>query len=712
MKGKKEMNITAKIEQVYFTGNHWASIRVVTPDGTTYKAAGVIDAPVEGYNIEMDGEMTVHQKYGKHFKVSASRIIRTESFQGLINYLSKFVKNVGPALALKIADEFGSKSYDIIENNPKALTGIPGISEKKAMKIHISHMENKSYSELAEYLGEKATPNQIQRIYSEFGKNGLAAIKNNPYIIIYRVDGIGFKIADKLALSSGISRNDPRRVGAAIIYLLKNIASEGHCFCRVENLEGMLKKMFGSEIPTEEIGQVLAEELKAERLVLVDDDKLYWQDIYKAEIICAECINAMLRSHPTHPFQPATVKAAIDEMESEIGYTLSERQKDAVVVPMRNRLSVVTGGPGCGKTTIIRAQIKAWKKTIDPFGLNKKADDSIFLCAPAAKAARRMTQATGLKAYTVHQIVFHMRDKLKDALIIVDEASMLDIVIASYLLAATKDNCTIIFAGDADQLDPIGPGNIFKDMIRSPLVPTVTLDVSHRMCGSINKNAKRINNGQSIHAYDFDDSFRFIPAEKDTVQKAMLDTYFEQVKKFGVKDVVCISPKRETGQTASKTLNMLSRENLNSTDGGNEIPGCFYRINDRVMYLDNNKAKDIYNGDCGTITHIDPVTKDITVELDDERVVTLTSAETGSMMFAYAMTAHKSQGSEFQAVIISQCWEDYRMLSRALLYTAVTRAKAFVAIVGEKRAIDAALRNVESKIRNTRLPMLIGRQAA
>ena len=705
------MNITARIDHVYFTGNHWASIRVTTPEGISYRAAGAIDCPVEGYDIILNGEMEIHEKCGSQIRVTSSKVMTNNSRKGLINYLSTFISGVGPVLAEKIVNHFGANTYFVLENAPERLMAISGISEAKALKIRKSHLKNKVLSELTEYLGADATANQIRKIYDRFGEQSLKRIKQDPYILVYKVEGIGFKIADKLALSSGIARDDPKRVGAAVVHLLRKISDEGHCFCRVENLESMMTSLFGNDVPVQELGQVLSEEIQAGRLVLVDDDKLYRDEIFCAEQESAEIIAELTQKPQKRNISAALLQQTIQEMERETGYTLTQRQKDAIGVSTRNRLSVITGGPGSGKSTIILGIIKAWKKMLDPLSTGIDLNEKIILCAPTGKAARRMAQLTGLKARTVHQIVYYAKDRIKDAVVILDEASMLNLSLAHNLLKTVKKDCTLVLLGDADQLDPIGPGNVFKDLIRSPIVPTVVLDVAHRQKGVIEKNARRINNGQGFSTLELDDpsKFRFVQADKEQARQKMLDTYFECVSRYGVKDVICVTPKNMEGQTASKILNSLIREQVNPNMPGKSVSGCFFRKDDRVMYLENRDDKNIFNGDCGTVLEIDPATKKVTVEFDDGRVVTLTSAEASELTLAYAMTVHKSQGSEFKAVVVSQCWEDYRMLSRALLYTAVTRAKEFVAIVGEARAINCAVRNNKTKNRNTRLYSLIGK---
>ena len=690
------MRVTVKgrIDHIFFTGNRWASILIIGNDGKKYRAAGAIDKPIAGYDITVEGEQHIHEVYGEQIKVTSSTVTQATSLFGITKYLVDQIKNIGPRMAERIVAEFGERTLSIIENEPERLLIISGISQSKLDKIVEGHKENKIYLELTDFLGQYATVNQIKKIYEEFRDEGIAKIKENPYIIIYRVDGIGFQIADRLAQSSGIKADDQRRVGAAIIYILKSIAAEGHCFCRLENLEMMLQDTFNS-LPTDQVSDVLVKEIDSGNLVLVEEDKLYWRGIYQSECNCAGHIKTMLENESIVDTSDSVVDFAISDFEEKNSFELAQRQKDAVNLSMRNRLSVITGGPGSGKTTIIKCVIEAWcRAKINPLGYPHTSEDKrVILCAPTGKAARRMTEVTGVKASTIHRFIFHKGLK-NDSLIVVDEASMLDIMIASQLLKkAVAYNCQLVLIGDVDQLSPIGPGNFFKDLLQSPRVPDVTLDITHRSSGTIAKNAQKINNGQDPLGFSYDENFVLHQVENDDVQEDVISTYISLTNKYGVKNVLCAVPKRKFGKskTSSETLNNLIRERLNPQRKGSlTLAGCFFRENDRVMYLENNDRMEISNGDCGIVSKIDPKSRLVYVDFDCGKTVEMTADESKNMTLAYAMSVHKAQGSEFQAVIVTQCWEDYRMLSRALLYTAVTRAKEHVVLIGETRAIRAS----------------------
>ena len=705
------VSIVGRIEKVFGTsGNHWASVLIAGKDGKMYRAAGKIEAPMAGYDIRINGEWDTHKVYGKQIKVSDASVTQASSAAGILKYLEDQIDNIGPKLAEKIVAEFGDDTLRIIEEEPEKLIAIPGISQARADKIATCHKESKIYLKLTEFFGESATINQIKKIYEEFKGEGIEKIKENPYIIIYRVEGIGFNIADKLALSSGMKNDDPRRIGAAIVYILKNIAADGHCFCRMENLEAILLKTFQS-VPTDKVSDVVVSEITAGNLVLVDDDKLYWKEIYESERDCAIFIKEMLESDPISITTPAIINRAIREFEDENGLSMTDRQADAISLSLYNRISVITGGPGSGKTTIIKGLIKAWNKAnTSPFQVFNKSDDRVVLCAPTGKAARRMAETSGMDAVTIHRFVFHGRVNV-NSIIVVDEASMLDIVMAARLLRkARTNNCQVVFIGDADQLSPIGPGNFFLDLIKSPWIPTVALDIMHRSVSSISKNAQKINNGQDVLSFVQDDSFSFVPVTKEESQQTVVEAYLDLVEKYGQDNVLCAVPKsqKEKSITSSGMLNDIIREKLNPlTPASKTLPNCFFRENDRIIYQENDDAKELCNGDCGTVDLIDIDEKKIFVRFDNGKLVSFKPQETSNMTIAYAMSTHKAQGSEYKAVIVVQCWHDYKMLSRALLYTAVTRAKERVVLIGDNGAVRAALRNTDNKLRNTRLRELL-----
>ncbi|MDR0287184.1 MAG: AAA family ATPase [Clostridiales bacterium] len=706
--------LTGRIEKIFFAGNHWASLSIIDRDGNIHKAAGKIEAPVVGYDITVTGESIVHDKYGKQLQVENATVTQATNIEGIKNYLCNSISGIGPKMVEKIIDTFGLETLDVLEKEPEKLSSVPGITKEKAEKMHEDHMDSKELIELYEFFGDYITSNQVNRIHEAFRGNGIKKIKENPYIIIYKVDGIGFGIADKLALSSGIKFNDPRRIGAAIVYTLKTIADEGHCYCSLESLEALLEQDFNN-IPLDMVSDIVVDEIGKGNLVLVDDNKLYWREIYDAEKNCAAIIKEFLTSEAVVKTTSAIIEDAIDAFENEIGFELVQRQKDAIIVSMRNRISVITGGPGSGKTTIIKGLIHAWRKANESKWRKLITDDKIALCAPTGKAARRIADITKMEASTIHRLLYHTKLE-KGSLIVVDEASMLDILLAYKLLEKARTyECQIIFMGDADQLSPIGPGNFFKDILQSPCVPAVMLDISHRNSGAIAKNAQRINNGQGVYSFVKDETFVFIPVTKEEAQEKTIEAYLKLVTQFGLDNVLCAVPKskKKKSITSSGLLNEIIRERINpETPATLKLKGCFFRENDRVMYLENNPGLELSNGDCGTVEKIDLTAKRLIIRFDNEKIVAMKPEETQSMCLAYAMSTHKAQGSEFKAVVVVQCWHDYKMLRRDLLYTAVTRAREKVVLVGDENAVNAALRNVDDKTRNTRLKQLLSQRTA
>jgi len=706
------VTVAGRIEKVYGTRDRWASVLIAGRDGKRYRAAGRIIGPAVGYDITVTGEDSIHAVYGPQIEVAKASVSQPTSEPGMVNYLTGFMKGVGHATAVKIVREFGPDTFFVIEGTPQLLTRIPGITKAKAEAIHRCHMEYKEYKDFVDFFGERATSNQIQKIHAVFKAEGLKRIKENPYIIIYEVDGIGFAIADRLALSSGMKPDDSRRIGAAIVHLLKNIASEGHCFCRLENLEGLLEKQIPG-LPLETVSDVLVTEIQKGTLFLVDEEKLYWAEIYKAEQNCATFIKEMLNSGPMVNTTPAILNEVIREFERQTGLELEQKQREAIFGSVQNRVSVITGGPGSGKTTIIKGLIQAWQEADTALMRKLSGGSKVTLCASTGKAARRMAELTGMEASTIHRFIF--QDDLEErSLIVVDEASMLDLLLAARLLRkAVSHHCQIVFVGDADQLSPIGPGSFFTDIIKSPVVPTVTLDVIHRNSGAIAKNAQRINYGNDILSFTIDSTFRFIPVEKDEAQQTVIESYLDLVKQFGLENVLCAVPisQKMKSATSSGVLNDIIRDRVNPiTPKTITLPGCSFRANDRVMYLENNDDMDISNGDCGTVDRVDLEEKRIIVRFDNGKTVEMTVDDSKNMNLAYAMSTHKAQGSEFKAVVVVQCWHDYYMLRRDLLYTAVTRARDKVVLIGDYRAVRAALRNMDDKRRNTRLYELLNKE--
>lgn len=742
------------IKQIYFTKGAWSSVRVLLDNGESINAAGAIVDPVIECPIKMDGKIEIHPTYGAQIKVTNSELDVDSSKSGMIAYLSSgLIKGVGDSLATRIVNHFGKNTFSIIEKTPDRLMEVKGIKEKKKESIIEALSSQILFRKLYELLGGRVTTNQAIKIIEEYKDDAIKVIKENPYQLIYDIDGFGFIKVDSIAKSSGIKEDSKERIGAAIVYVLRQLSNmEGHCYgtlneiqervvrvllpemkwAKKKYMKGLLialeddceLELFHEENPVakenlpeldgwvkmyrmvvNKMADVLIDEENAGHIV-IDGECIYWSKIYMSEEESAQIIVDMCNKHPVRTISPNEIEWAIKKVEDEEGYELEEEQKQSVSTCLRNRFSIITGGPGRGKTTIIKAILEAWGD-----------DDSVVLCAPTGRASQKMREATGRKAGTIHRLVNNFLGY--GQLVICDEASMLDINLAHRLLKNSSE-CNIILVGDVDQLEPIGPGSFFKDLVNSPLIPTVKLIKGHRNHGAIAKNASLINKGKRMKDYVFNNNFSFIPVEKEKIQEKVLDKYLELRSRYGERDICVLTPMRQRSRGGVNAINEIIRNKVNPYNSKNEkIKGCNFRIGDRIMQtknmykkevLYNNGMRDVgvFNGDCGKIMNINSDENQLTIRFDDGRTAVYNKYETENLTLAYAMTVHKSQGSEYKTVIVIHNMEHYIMLRKNLLYTAITRAKQEVVLMGEEKAFSDAASNVAAKVfgeikRNTNL---------
>lgn len=707
------MEITGKVLRVFYSGDSFSSVLLDGVDGTALlnaglspgpvKAADVIISPVEGITLKLSGDWNNHEKFGMQFKAISSEAVVGGTLPSIKAYLSSgCIKGIGPKLAVEIVRVFGTKTIEIIEDHPEQLQKVAGISSKRAAKIAESYQSSHVFMQLYDYFQGGVTEHQVKTIYEKYGGNSVKMLKENPYRLIYDLDGFGFIRTDALAKSGGITAEDPRRTRAAIIYALKTIAQDGHCFCMLDSLEGILSELIPDGINLSNIAECLLSEQRGKHIV-IEKEAVYLSTLYEAEIGLANYVNKQIREGPAKEVSSSSLERAVAETEKRLGFPLETRQKDAVRYALRNGVSVITGGPGTGKTTIIQAVIRAWG---DP--------RSVLLAAPTGRASRRMAEVTGLPAKTIHR---WLDEGMKSGrgferrLVIVDESSMLDLELA-FRFAGLLKQCTVVFIGDVDQLPPIGPGNFFRDLVTSPKIPKVVLEMSHRQSGNIAKNAQKINSGEGAHALVQDDSFHFLPSGKETVQEDVIQEYCRMVHKFGLENTQCIVPIRKENRsvTATERLNPMIRDILNPITEAMKcqlIPGLDFRPGDRVMQTVNDKDSETFNGDCGVIQRIEQESKTVVIRMDDGRETEFSFGEMRSFCLSYAITCHKSQGSEYRGIVVACSMEHCFILQRNLLYTAVTRAKDEVSLIGEARAVTMAVRKVPAMIRNTRLKQRI-----
>lgn len=723
-------SISGEIVKVFALKDTWAAFKLKRDDiivsdpfnffdGETYTScSGPLIGAVEGMKVKLMGEFQNHPKYGEQFILESFEILVGSNINDIERYLtSSAISGIGEELAKRIIAKFGTSTIDIIHNDYLRLTEVDGIGKKTAVRIHDSEANSQVFQVLLSYAN--VTPRQALTLYEHYKEDTINIIKKKPYTIVRDIPGFAFKTVDKIALKNGTDKLAPERIGAAITFCLNEIGDTGHCYTTIYQLEAALKDLI-SEVPNELLAQVLANEIYAGN-VIQEDMAIYSKELYMAEDETAKNTAKLLTSH-CKAVPVKTIEKSIENLEFEYGFLLEKHQKDAIYAALSNNLTVITGGPGTGKSTIIKAIVDAWTEFSND-------ESSVHLCAPTGKASRRMADLTKREAETVHKIInkaiFNKnkeeanayKDGIKGHLMIVDECSMLDIYLANKILyLAVNCNLRLVLIGDTDQLPPIGPGNFFKDMCDSPCVPSITLKLCHRQRGTIAINAQRINNGVGFAALNLDDkSFRFVNATKDKARDAVINSYLSLVAQYGLVNVSCIVPMRKKGRshTAADDLNEIIRERVNPEKPLDiKLEGVSFRIGDRVMQTQNDYERDVYNGDCGVVKEIREFDKILVVKMDAGKEVEYTVSQCSDLVLAYAITVHKSQGSEYKAIVVAHNREHAFMLERNLLYTAVTRAKDAVILVGEPSAINMATHKISSFERMRKLKLRIGTEIA
>ena len=754
------------IKKVTHDKGNWQRIKFLCKGETTeIVAIGNIKGAKDGFTAKLEGEKVIDPTYGPQIKVTSSEIEEAKEKDGIIAYLaSKCVKGIGMATAKKVYERFGNDSLDIVKNHPEKLLEIKGFSQKKVDMVIESQKDSDLPISVYKLLGGQITDYQVNKIIEHYGKNTVKVLETNPYQLIYDIDGIGFTKADKLAQACGISKHSKERVGAALVYVLQTLAnSDGHCYSYLTTLEKLgisllnplskeiinsihAKNKFQDELFAisdkwednrnsfltkyrvnekyyDELDNWVSERMKYldvfadsildevdnEHMVLDesedDETKIYWSTLYNAEQFTGKVLGKLCRLKSVKKISKEKIENTIQLVEKEEGYELGSEQKDAIRVGARNRISIITGGPGRGKTTIIKTIADAWND-----------NDHLILCAPTGRAAQRMKESTGRNAETIHRKI--MQEPPSKCLIIVDESSMIDIQLARRFLSwATEYDNNIIFVGDLDQLPSVGPGAFFRDIIQCGRIPTAKLKTCYRNSGSIAYNSDVINKGQSTKNFIIDKHFELVDVDNENIQETIINKYKELREKYIEKDICILSPSRPSS-SGIDALNTIIREKYNPIKKSDPVlEGCFFRIGDRVMQTKNNAKKEtfkdgviqygIFNGDCGKIIDIDIPNESFIIEFDDGRTAMFDTSEMTTFVLAYAMTIHKSQGSEYKAVILICSTQHFVMLKRNLLYTGETRAKDEISIIGTKKAVSMAIRDNTQKLRNTQLKEII-----
>ncbi len=714
-------NIQGQIERVTFHNeeNGFTILRVKVPGyRELVTLVGNLMAPLPGQVINATGEWVTHSQFGEQFKVVQYKTLVPATVTGIEKYLgSGLVKGIGPVMARRIVKLFGEDTLVVIDETTDRLCEVEGIGEKRLGMIREAWVDQKHIREVMVFLqGHGVSAGYAAKIYKQYGNQSIEVVKENPYRLAMDIFGIGFVTADKIAENLGFQKDSPVRVQAGVIYVLSRMADEGHVYYPYGLLIEKCMKIL--EVVEEAIARAL-DSLFSEKRVIIDNSSgkdvqstsatsaVYLSTFYTCETGVASRVKTILLS--THSRRKVDTDKAVGWVQQEISMSLARNQIEAVKTAIDSKIMIITGGPGTGKTTIITAILAIFER----LGIE------ILLAAPTGRAAKRMSEATGHEAKTIHRMLefsphkggFQRNEKhpLMCDLLIVDEASMIDTVLMYHLLRAVPLHSTLILIGDVNQLPSVGPGNVLRDIIESNAVPVVRLTEIFRQAqqSDIIVNAHLINSGVMPElgpSNEARNDFYFI--EKTEPQEA-LETILKLVciriqNAFGfdpLNDVQILTPMNR-GTIGTYNLNVEFQKALNPREDGMMRGGRSFRINDKVMQIRNNYDKDVFNGDIGRISKIDLENHEVTI-LFDGRPVVYDYPDLDEIVLAYAVSVHKSQGSEYPCVVIPLLTQHYVLLQRNLLYTAVTRGKKLVIVVGSKKAMAIAIKNDKQQNRYT-----------
>lgn len=678
---------------------------------------GVFPTVSPGESLKLEGQWVSSPKYGKQFKVENFESIIPKTLEGIERYLgSGCIKGIGPATAKRLISCFGQEVLEVIEQHPERLCQVEGIGEKKVEMISQGYEEQRDIREVMIFLqAYEVTPGLAVKIYRHYGRETLKIIRENPYRLA-ELTGIGFKTADKIALKLGMDPRSSHRIKAAIQFVLWDGASQGHVFLPEEEVFGKIQDLFSQEeieIPlmAEQIQALVKEKVTFIELDPTGEHKLiYLAPFYHAERGVARRFLELRSWQQSLNQSGEMVKMGRD-------YNLTPQQSQALKKALEEGVLIITGGPGTGKTTTIKAVIDLFEKN----------NLQVMLSAPTGRAARRMSEATGREAKTIHRLLEYSyqegdfrflkneENPLKTEALIVDEVSMVDLLLMYHLLKALPIGSKLILVGDMDQLPSVGAGNVLRSLIGSGVIPVVTLYTIFRQAREslIIVNAHRINQGEFPVTNEKYKDFYFIQeADPEKINQIILDLCRFRIPKYlnvdPLDDIQVITPMRRT-LVGVENLNKLMQESLNPvSQGKKEIfsGGEIFRLGDKVMQIRNNYQKEVYNGDIGKIAKINTEEGELTVIYQDLtlcREVQYSFSELDELVLSYAISVHKSQGSEYPVVILPLITQHFMLLQRNLVYTGITRARKLVVVVGTKKALAIALKNNRVEERNTLL---------
>lgn len=716
------------------TNGYTVCVLIVEEEEIT--CVGTCPGLTEGENISAQGEFVEHPTYGRQFKITGFQVIAPRDRDSILRYLaSGAVKGIGAALALRIVKKFGDDTFRIIEEEPERLAEIKGISTRKAREIAEQMESKKDLRDALVFLQQYGISNTLAiRIYDTYGPELYRIMKENPYRLADDISGIGFKLADEIAARVGIHTDSDYRIRSGILYTLLLALGEGHCYLPMELLNDRSSQLLGV---SSEAVQIQIENMAMDRKLIIRDRKVFSANFFYSELNCARMLwdrNIPMMSSAVFKATEADIRERIENLAGSLGMEMDDLQLQAVMTCIRNGIFILSGGPGTGKTATINLIIRYFEaEHLD-----------ICLAAPTGRAAKRMTEATGFEAKTIHRLL-ELNSALSDEttrkvsferneenpidadLIIIDEMSMVDIQLFQALLKAVQPGTRLVLVGDVDQLPSVGPGQVLRDLIASDCFPTVILRRIFRQAekSDIVVNAHKINRGEAI-AMDNKSKDFFVLERNDTnvIYKHMIQLIREKLPKYvdaTPMDIQVLTPMRK-GSLGCETLNVILQKYLNPPDPTKReyaVGDTLYREGDKVMQIKNNyqleweivsrygipidRGMGIFNGDVGKIVEINESASQLVVEYDEHRRVTYPFSLLDELDLSYAITIHKSQGSEYPAVIMPLLTGPRMLFNRNLLYTGITRARGCVTILGSSSTVQGMIDNVSENQRYTAL---------
>ena len=662
--------------------------------------------------VAADGEWLMDPRHGRQFKAEHMRASKPETLEGIEKYLaSGLIKGIGKEYAARLVKTFGRDVFDVIENSSGKLLKVEGIGQLRKERIKQAWDEQKSVRQIMAFLfSHGISTTRAFRIHKLYGEKAIEIVQRDPYCLARDIRGIGFMTADQVAMRLGIAQESDLRARAGLEYMLGELTASGHCAYVRNDLLSRTAELL--QIDLDIIEHALAYSLDNERLIqranAQGQDLIYLPKLFFAEINLARKMLELKRGK--HPCPAIDIDKALAWVQRKSGIELARAQRAALALAVAAKVMVITGGPGVGKTTLVNSVLMVLKA--------KKL--RVALCAPTGRAAKRMAESTGMEAKTIHRLLqynpgtggfIHRGDNpLECDVLIVDESSMVDVVLAAQLVDAIPMHAALIIVGDADQLPSVGPGRVLQDIILSQSIPVAHLDEVFRQAATsrIITNAHKINQGQMPEFPEGAETSDCYFVEADDPEKAvklagkLIQQSIPKKFHFDPLDEIQVLTPMQKGALGARNLNQVLQQLLNPRGEEVERFGDVYRVGDKVMQTENDYDKDVYNGDIGRIKRIDSELSEMTVDFEGRKVV-YDFRELDELVLSYAITIHKSQGSEYPCVVIPLHTQHFILLQRSLIYTAITRAKKLVIVLGTKKALSLAISRAESRERTTTL---------